>query len=79
MIGRTACVLAATPAFVWVEEIADVSDGFPEVIDGPGADAPEVSLEFGKGRIEVGTGGQEKEALLMPREIEPGSRRWPLE
>ena len=63
------------PAFVRREEIADVADvadvadGLDELIEGPGADAPEMRLEFREGhfdRVEIRTaGGQEQEVAPM--------------
>ena len=57
------------PAFVWGEEIADFADGLDELIEGPGADAPELRLEFREGhfnRVEIRTAGrQEQEAAPM--------------
>ena len=57
------------PAFVWREEIADVADGLDELIEGPGADAPEVRLEFREGhfdRVEIRAAGrQEQEVAPM--------------
>ena len=57
------------PAFVWREEIADVADGLDELIEGPGADASEVRLEFREGhfdRVEIRTAGrQEQEVAPM--------------
>ena len=57
------------PAFVWREEIADFADGLDELIEGPGADAPEVRLGFREGhfdRVEIRTAGrQEQEVAPM--------------
>ena len=60
------------PTFVRREEIADfadVADGLDELIEGPGADAPEVRLEFREGhfdRVEIRTAGrQEQEVAPM--------------
>ena len=51
------------------EEIADFADGLDELIKGPGADAPEVRLEFREGhfdRVEIrAAGGQEQKPAAM--------------
>ena len=51
------------PALVWRKKIADFADGFDELIEGPGADAPEVRLEFREGhfdRVEIRTAGRNR-------------------
>ena len=51
------------PALVWGEEITDVADGLDELIEGPGADAAEVRLEFREGhfdRVEIRTAGRNR-------------------
>ena len=51
------------PALVWREEIADVADGLDKLVEGPGADAPEVRLEFREGhfdRVEIRTAGRNR-------------------
>ena len=61
------------PALVWRKEIADFADGLDELIEGPGADAPEVRLEFREGhfdRVEIRTAGrQEQEVAPMGLDI----------
>lgn len=37
---------------MWAVEVADVSEGFPKLIDGPGGYASEVSLEFGESHFD---------------------------
>ena len=62
---------------VWGEEIADVTYGLDELIEGPGADAPEVRLEFREGhfdRVEIRTAGrQEQKPAAMGFEPPGGS------
>jgi hypothetical protein len=38
------CGLEVVPAFIGIEEIADVADGAPEIAEGAGLEAPEVGL-----------------------------------
>ena len=58
------------PALVWRKEIADfadvadVADGLDELIEGPGADAPEMRLGFREGhfdRVEIRTAGRQEQ------------------
>ena len=52
------------PTFVRREEITDVADGLDELIEGPGADAPEVRLEFREGHfdgVEIRAAGRQEQ------------------
>jgi hypothetical protein len=48
LIGRVACVFEVVPALLVGKEGADVTDSFPEGIDGSRANAPEMGLELGE-------------------------------
>jgi hypothetical protein len=46
LIGRISGILEIVPTLLRGVEVADVPDGFPKLIDGPGSDASEVCLEL---------------------------------
>src|SRR5689334_14478872 len=67
-MGSISSVFEEVPAFVLGVELADVTDGLPEGLDRPGADASEMGLELCEGhfdRIKVWT--------VRRQEEEPGS------
>ena len=45
------CVFEVIPTLLLGVEVADVTDGSPERVDCPCADAPEMSLELGDGHF----------------------------
>ena len=56
-IESVSCMLEVVSAFDWIEQIADFSDSFPDVLHCPGGDFSQIRFEFGKGhfnRIEIG-------------------------
>ena len=44
-------MLEVVSAFDWIEQIADFSDSFPEVLDCPGGAFSQMRFEFGKGHV----------------------------
>src|SRR3954468_16938998 len=69
LIGSIAGVPEEVPAFSGLEQAADVADGAPERIVGPGACSSQMGLELGEGhldRIEVGRVGREKQEPGAP-------------
>src|SRR3954462_13223345 len=75
LTGRLSCSLEVVPAFLWLEEIADVAEGSPERLDGSGFGLAQVGLDLGEGlldRIEIGgIGGQEQEpSASLPQALD---------
>ncbi len=67
-MGRISGLFEIVTAFRSAEEAADISDCFPEVIEGSGGGGAQMGLEFGErhlDRVEVGTVGRQEQ--------EPGS------